>query len=470
MSFFRKSKKKDRKSKEPEFDGQDAPPPVAPYQGDGGTGASAAVGAAPSRHDRDGSRRQRGNFMEKPQDGWKHDDRGMAAGMGVYFTFTVKYVGAMVMPKSITSTAPDSTEMQTDITREIIARVCDKCVPERDIRDRKLSKHAANYPYGIIKPRNKLVGLSISANGIVLALPPPRKDGIFGFYPMRNISLATGGEDQDYDYISFTARDEHTMEREGHVFDCDVQSDAVMEALGQAFALARQLQSQGAKKSSLEPKYLDVVPEAARGAMAPPPGAENLYAELDSMVRRGAENPMYDGRGGGTAEASYLDVKPVRQQPPGSSGYMEMRGGHPGGATGGGAHYLDVKPTRDTTGAGGGATYLDVAPNQAAAGRSEPPAYLDVAPNDPVGFTLAQNLAQGEALYDSADGAIGQRVADVLNRHDLYMDVAVNQGRNAGGADGDYLQLPAWRAYDDAALTNRLNIDEFDDEALYGDL
>jgi hypothetical protein len=66
--------------------------------------------------------------MEKPETGWQHDDRGMAAGMGVYFTFTVKYVGAMLLPTSISSATHDA---QTDITRECISRVCDQCIPNR---------------------------------------------------------------------------------------------------------------------------------------------------------------------------------------------------------------------------------------------------------------------------------------------------------------------------------------------------
>jgi hypothetical protein len=66
-----------------------------------------------------------------------------------------------------------------------------------------------------------------------------------------------GGEDLDYDFISFTARSEETKQREGHVFDCDIQSDAVMEALGQAFSLARELQAQaGTRSSSLGTTYV----------------------------------------------------------------------------------------------------------------------------------------------------------------------------------------------------------------------
>ena len=44
---------------------------------------------------------------------------------------------------------------------------------------------------------NKRIRLSISATGIVLA-PMSRDDAIINFYPMKNISLATGGEDLEY--------------------------------------------------------------------------------------------------------------------------------------------------------------------------------------------------------------------------------------------------------------------------------
>lgn len=53
--------------------------------------------------------------------------------------------------------------------------------------------------------------------------------------------------------------------------------------------------------------------------MAPPPGAEALYADLDSILKMGVDNPTYGMHGppasGGAP--TYMDVKP---HPPGSGG------------------------------------------------------------------------------------------------------------------------------------------------------
>jgi len=426
MSFFRKSKKKGSKAAAaPEFDGRGAPLDEGEEMYDEIDDRTEGAAAA-----HDASMRRRGNFTEMPEDGWKHDDRGMAAGMGVYFTFTVKYVGAMVMPTSISTVDHDD---QTDITREVIAQVCDECIPNRVKVKRDLSEAGKSYPYSHIKMANKNIRLSISATGIVLA-PVSRDDAIINFYPMKNISLATGGEDLDYDFISFTARDEQTKQREGHVFDCDIQSDAVMEALGQAFSLARELKAQeGLKTSALGTGYLDVVPDAARAAMAPPPGAEALYADLDSIMKAGLDNPTYGMKAPDAGGPSYMDVKPI---PP----------------AGGGALYMDVKPT----------------PDGGRAGQAGAAGYMDVKP-DPVAFALASNLAQGEALYDQAGGAaIGRQVAEVLNATDAYMDITFGGGADAEVKDdSQYLELPAWRAYDDVALTNFVDVMTLEDNATY---
>lgn len=48
------------------------------------------------------------------------------------------------------------------------------------------------------------------------------------------------------------------------------------------------------------------------------------------------------------------------------------------------------------------------------------------------------------------------------------MDISVQQQQRADEAeDAQYLELPGWRAYDDVALTNRVDIDELEDAADY---
>ena len=45
------------------------------------------------------------------------------------------------------------------------------------------------------------------------------------------------------------------------------------------------------------------------------------------------------------------------------------------------------------------------------------------------------------------------------------MDLA--QQPSTGDDDGQYLEMPGWRAYDNVALTNRVDVDELEDPAEY---
>ena len=119
-----------------------------------------------------------------------------------------------------------------------------------------------------------------------------------------------------------------------------------MEALGQAFSLARELQSKAGKvQSGLRAGYLDVVPDRARGAMAPPPGAEALYADLESIMKQGGlDNPSYGMHHAPPGGGSYLDVKPNASR----ATYLDVK---PNAGVGAGG--LD-NPTYGMTGAQGG--------------------------------------------------------------------------------------------------------------------
>lgn len=107
---------------------------------------------------------------------------------------------------------------------------------------------------------------------------------------MRLISLATGGEHGDYDFVSYVAKDKDTGKRECQVFDCGTLSDDVLQDLGHAFTLAQEL----AQKSG-GAGYFDVAPEAVYAgleeAVKPAPGAESLYHEVGAVP--GVGNPMY---------------------------------------------------------------------------------------------------------------------------------------------------------------------------------
>eukprot|EP00041_Stephanoeca_diplocostata_P017463 m.352411 g.352411 ORF g.352411 m.352411 type:complete len:429 (-) comp20709_c0_seq1:208-1494(-) len=416
MSFFRKSKKK--KEKSDGFDGHAQPPVQEEYYSEIEAGTPSAGQSETMK------RKRASNFMEKPEDGWQHDDRGIGAGLGVYFTFPVVYVGAIVMPQSISSARH---EAQTEITREAIALCCDESIPSRAYVKRGLSMAAKQYAYGNVEPMMFDVKLSVSATGIIIAPASGDDDGIIGFYPMRNISLATGGEDLDYDFVSFTARDQDTGVRESHVFDCGMQSDDVMTTLGQAFTMAQELQAKrreqggGADAGRSAQGYFDVAPNEA---LAPPPGAEALYGDIGGFA-----NPMYGQGMSANDSPAYFDVKPSA----GAAGYDV---GHAS------------EPQYDTAGmpaqGGGASTYFDVRP-------------------DPIGKEMFAAYSKGGGVY-SEGVAPGKALADALNQNDTYMMLSPDKFAAADDDDADatYLGIePSWTAYDPQQVEKRVDVSAF---------
>lgn len=67
---------------------------------------------------------------------------------------------------------------------------------------------------------------------------------------MRLVSMAAGGENEYYDFVSYVAKDKETGVRECHVFDCGDFADEVLTTLGQAFVLAADLKRSKPKKKA----------------------------------------------------------------------------------------------------------------------------------------------------------------------------------------------------------------------------
>jgi len=371
---------------------------------------------------------ERGDFMSRPDDGWLHDGRGLAAGKGVYFSFPVFYLGSIHMTKSLSSFSRDD---QTDITREAIARVCDEAL-NKGKSQRHLSPGARAFGYGRVTKAAVQVKLSISASGMIIA--PVAKDGedagIIAFHPMRLISLASGGEKDYYDFISYVAKDKDTDKRECFVFDTGVFSDDVLSTMGQAFVLAQQLASKGGSGAHRDGNYA-----AIDEALRMPPGAESFYSEaLDAMKEKGGSN--------------YFDISP---NAPGDSDT-----------------YFDIAPNKPGAGGGANALYMDVAPDPTGEGGD---AYLDVT------HSLAQmsmaSKQNGTSLYDTAGSeAATQAFVQNLNANDTYLQmtadtkVKLQQHEDKGndtymllapGADSE-AQKPTWDAYNPDQVRKKVDL------------
>ena len=126
--------------------------------------------------------------------------------------------------------------------------------------------------------------------------------GIIAFHPMRLISLASGGEKDYYDFISYVAKDKDSDKRECFVFDTGVFSDDVLSTMGQAFVLAQQLASKGSRAG--QSGTYAAIDEALRM----PPGAESFYSEAADAMQGGYRDICPDKPG--ASAQTYFDIAP----------------------------------------------------------------------------------------------------------------------------------------------------------------
>eukprot|EP00039_Didymoeca_costata_P019373 m.337283 g.337283 ORF g.337283 m.337283 type:complete len:340 (+) comp18093_c0_seq1:130-1149(+) len=234
------------------------------------------------------TRKREGSFMVKPATGWLHDDRGLQAGRGVFFTFPVQYAGSIVMESSLRALGTDA---QTDVTREAIAKVAEGTASAKRA-DADYYPGAESYKFGRTQINDFPVKLSISAAGCLIAPIDAAEDSqeYISFHPMRLISLAAGGENNFFEYLGFVGKDPDTGVRECFVFDCMEYIEEALSTLGQAFVLA-------ANKPKAPKRPEKVVPVAEPFAV-PQDMAAQLYdvAANDGYTDIGdsAMGPLYD--------------------------------------------------------------------------------------------------------------------------------------------------------------------------------
>eukprot|EP00051_Salpingoeca_urceolata_P028340 m.486366 g.486366 ORF g.486366 m.486366 type:complete len:529 (-) comp24357_c0_seq1:47-1633(-) len=247
--------------------------------------------------------RQRKNFMEAPSEGWLHDERALKVGQGVYYSYPVTYVGYIDLAESLRLlTLPE----QTMLTRALIAKVVEECGARNAREPLSLSHKLQAFLKGNIHKAMVDVNLGIAAEGIVIAPVDAGEDGtgksktraILAFHAMQWISLAAGGEMEDYDMMAYVAKDSKGN-RACHVFDCGLLSDDALATIGQAFTLAQGKKAEAAKKKlpalkkrpppapehMIKGGYRDMTPQQREEYLSLGPKGRDKYMELTPEER-----------------------------------------------------------------------------------------------------------------------------------------------------------------------------------------
>merc|ERR1712232_243670 len=86
----------------------------------------------------------------------------------------------------------------------------------------------ADSPY--IKPMDLKINLSVDG----IATSDNDTNEIISNDVIQKISFAAGGEKNEYDFVTYVAKDKRDN-RYCHVFDCDILSDDVLATIGQIF-------------------------------------------------------------------------------------------------------------------------------------------------------------------------------------------------------------------------------------------
>eukprot|EP00049_Salpingoeca_infusionum_P017972 m.355225 g.355225 ORF g.355225 m.355225 type:complete len:476 (-) comp17199_c0_seq1:289-1716(-) len=365
------------------------------------------------------STRIRPPFMDKPDEGWLHDNNALGLGNGISYSFPVTYLGSVVISASLRSLGP---EEQQYVCRDLIARLAVECGLREDLQQFQ-PPHLERYINGTLTKADVPTNLNISSQAFVVVLCEVNPEtgaeipaGILETSKMGYISLAAGGEAEDYELVCYVAKNE-AGHRECHVFDCGQLSDEVLQTMGQAFTLAK-----NAKKSG---SYVKAYP--SREASTTSSG----YAKFESMRRKKidqespydiattvsdvVDEPLYD-----FAATGYFDP---RSFPSAQDGlYFEVDGSQVPAAKEGEDQYFDPKPAAATDAsyfdpsAEGGATdasYFD----PSAEGGATDASYFDPSSEDPKAYFDPSEKgfhnpsfgspAQTESLYDNPMAVLG---------------------------------------------------------------
>lgn len=171
---------------------------------------------------------RKGDFMEKPDEGWAHNTAALAVGHGVYYSFPVRYIGSIQILDSMRDLSMDD---KTQVCWEAIARCCD-AAGLRKVKKRKVSKivkrFLADQPY--IKEMELKINLSIEG----IATSDLESNEIISNDEIKKISFAAGGNQTEYDFVTYVAKDKRDN-RYCHVFDCKLLADDVLATIGQIF-------------------------------------------------------------------------------------------------------------------------------------------------------------------------------------------------------------------------------------------
>eukprot|EP00054_Salpingoeca_dolichothecata_P038048 m.12751 g.12751 ORF g.12751 m.12751 type:complete len:370 (+) comp8190_c1_seq1:46-1155(+) len=233
---------------------------------------------------------RRGNFMTQPAAGWLHEEKALKHGHGVYYCFPVKYIGSIQVLESLRGL---DLATQSELCAEAISR-CIEGAKLRKPSKRKVPKNAkqflADAPY--IKVMD--LKLNISCEGI--ATSDLQKNQIISNDDIGRISFASGGSPEDYDYVTYVAKDRRDN-RYCHVFDCAKLSDDVLATLGQAFCIIKDDVDDG-------PKGVAALQQAPK-IKGPMEGGDNpMYFEGSKIQQQVAgDNPSY-------FEGNQLDNRP----------------------------------------------------------------------------------------------------------------------------------------------------------------
>lgn len=317
----------------------------------------------------------RGNYMDKPEQGWAHNSAALSVGHGVYYSFPVRYVGSIQVMQSLTKI---SMEVKTAVCWEAIARCCD-AAGLRKKKKRKVPKevnaYLADAPY--VKVMELKINLSVEG----IATSDLSNNEIISNDDIKRISFAAGGNATEYDFITYVAKDKRDN-RYCHVFDCSILADDVLATIGQIFNLLTnpeerqaELAKDAAVLGAIQKEGAAPVGNPLYDAMAA--GDSGIASIRQSSVKNaprgaGAPNPSYagtdDGDGvydnpegeacydevgeSGAALASFLNenAKDIGDQPLyGEIGEAEQEALYGDGAEPGWG-YLDVKPDEDLYG------------------------------------------------------------------------------------------------------------------------
>uniref|UniRef100_A0A3P9HS43 SHC (Src homology 2 domain containing) transforming protein 2 n=1 Tax=Oryzias latipes TaxID=8090 RepID=A0A3P9HS43_ORYLA len=173
----------------------------------------------------------KGNFINKPSQGWLHPDKKIA-GQGA--SYIVRYMGCIEVLKSMRSL---DFNTRTQVTREAINRLCEAVPGGRGVWRKKAFNKALQTVMG--KSNLRFAGMSIAVNisvdGLGLLIPTTRQ--VIAHHPMQSISFASGGDSDTPDYVAYVAKDP-VNKRACHILECsDGLAPSVISTIGQAFEL-----------------------------------------------------------------------------------------------------------------------------------------------------------------------------------------------------------------------------------------